>query len=496
MWLILFEEMNISKLKVRIRIIFRFLVGFVMANIGAVFSGIEKNRLKPFLDVTRKDGRVYGKRFMDISREYGSYMLANKYKISPLVSFPTDVDVRVLWEWSRFEHVGADSVEEFFKTEYIYLRGYSIIGFGPLYISGLETSMRLINLLYLYANKAERDYSIETFIYRLFLWTYYNVENQEKEFKGNHYLITKIALFIASSVLFGNSSNKYGKLQKELLKELPKQFNADGSYYENSTGYHGFALSALLILDKFTPLYNDVIRRYLDILLPKAMDFYKWCTVNDEFFLKVGDYDGAKFLSAPSLYENMYPLSYTQLSKSNLENSAYTFEKQIDESTISYKYFDDFGLFIVRGTNFYFALRTGTSGGKLTHAHYDYGSFSLYIDGFPIWTDKGNSSYNLNLNTRIQDRSSVSHNGLFNETEENLERFNDIELQCFSIRHEITNGTLQIFYKMKRNGIDYNRDVVISADHFAIIDSKNVKPLSEQKYFYIDYGKRQNITYS
>ena len=46
---------------------------------------------------------------------------------------------------SRFEHVGTDQVEEFFASEYVYLRNRSKIGFGPLYVSGLETSLRLIN---------------------------------------------------------------------------------------------------------------------------------------------------------------------------------------------------------------------------------------------------------------------------------------------------------------------------------------------------------------
>ena len=280
-----------------------------------------------------------------------------------------------------------------------------------------------------------------------------------------------------------------------MLCELPIQFNRDGSYYENSTGYHCFVLSALLLLKNNMSVGNDEFRRVLDMLLPKAIDFYRWCTVNHKWFLKVGDYDGAKFIVGPTLHEQTESPLYEKLSEYNPIDRPCTFKKRIDVPSVEYKYFEDFGLFIVRGINFYFALRTGSTGGKLTHAHYDYGSFSLYINGLPIWADKGNDSYNLSLNTRIYDRSSASHNGVFNEIEDNLGRFSDTMLYNFNVRHEIINGTLRVFFKIERNGINYYRDIIISADHFAIFDSNNVKPLEKQEYIYIDYGKKQNIAH-
>lgn len=286
-------------------------------------------------------------------------------------------------------------------------------GYTYAWSISMEVSLRLVNILLFVVRHKEslRDADAD-FLNQVVMEHYYWVLNdKEEESKGNHYL-TNIAAICLVECLYGLPIRHIS----ELHFAIDSQFNFDGTYYENSTGYHLYAVSILNVLSDFGLLHKNGRDLHL-----KSTVFLKAISMGEEL-AQIGDYDGSVFgdsywLSKSFItYIRERELDYEYKKIDNLGSTSFLNEKRVlDTITLNlqldkYLIYENFGLLILCGEKSKVVVRTSFDlNGKFSHAHEDIGSFSvLGYHSFNKENDRFRSHYN-NIELLCEGRSGSFH---------------------------------------------------------------------------------------
>ena len=255
-------------------------------------------------------------------------------------------------------------------------------GYTYAWSISMEVSLRLANILQFVVKHKEhlRDRD-EDFLNQIVMKHYYWVrEDKEELSKGNHYLTNLAALCLVERV-YGLPSTHIS----ELKSVIDSQFNEDGSYYENSTGYHLYAVSILHVLNVFGLLGKNEQDKF-----KKSMIFLKSISFGEQL-AQVGDYDGSIFGDSRWLSKSF--LSYLEGVKldfeynkiNNIGNTTLWSEKHVLDTIEfnvdlkNYLIFENFGILVLSGEKSKVVVRTSFDlNGKFSHAHEDISSFSVF----------------------------------------------------------------------------------------------------------------------
>lgn len=296
------------------------------------------------------------------------------------------------------------------------------------------------------------------------------------EWRSNHYLANIAGLAIAAAYL-PESPQSNAQLQfavTELAHEIDRQFLPDGGNFEGSTSYHrlssemlAFSVAVILAVPegrqhRVMASTRDVLRhRGPGPLPPKHLfnpnvflfDYWRDYFVKIAYFTRAitrpdgrcgqfGDNDSGRFLKilpALSLDDggeisgNHQALVEAMLALHSVLNTTLATPEGFLISCLAEKSngrtskkiacnlelndfmpFNDFGLYIYRRPNLWFAIRCGSVGqcGRGGHAHNDQLSFELALNGITFIVDPGTCCYTPDVFLRNKFRSTYMHNTL------------------------------------------------------------------------------------
>lgn len=170
-------------------------------------------------------------------------------------------------------------------------------------------------------------------------------------------------------------------------------------------------------------------------------------------------------------------------------------QKSLNQS-ISHRIFPYFGLIVIRSDRIFISICTGPLIGIKCggHAHDDFGSFELSVDGVDRNFDPGSYAYTSDMKARNMFRSRRAHNGVVSEYFREGWRdgikglFEFIDTSKFGI--SVLSETTFEVYRIHKEVI-VTRRFIIENDRVEIYDYSN-KPLKEQSEFQLyspGYGK-------
>ncbi len=375
-------------------------------------------------------------------------------------------DIKIPWELSRLQHLpslalayklakagkfGFEAPERYlleFQHQVLDFIAANPPRYGVCWVCPMDIAIRVINLIVAYDlfsnEEAHFDSSfVQYFVSSIQAHARHIEANLEwsSTGRGNHYLCNVAGLLFAGVWLSRSTETErwinFGT--EELLKETTLQFNQDGSNVEGSTCYHRLSSevvlwSSAILLKQGYLLPNEHLNR-----LRLMIEFTRAITKPDGTIPQIGDNDSGRLLKLIPTAENLdsdlkqfdliemgrvffnraqefhsieAALLHNLLSKGSLPLKFV--ENQIESETKPSVSFPDFGLYILRNTNFYVAVRSG-GGGWYTagnHTHNDQLSFDLSVNGKNFIIDTGTYVYSSLPDRRNQFRSTKMHNTL------------------------------------------------------------------------------------
>lgn len=234
------------------------------------------------------------------------------------------------------------------------------------------------------------------------LWQQYQSlsSNIEYHLLGNHLLENAFSLLFGA---FYFADNKlFVKAKKLLVEELKEQILDDGAHFELSPMYHQIMLDRALDcinLLKHNRRFSDQ-DSLLDVLCNKAELMLGW-------------------LEAVSFAGGEIPImndSAKGIAPSTPEMRVYAQRLGINPFPVKLK---ESGYRMFRFANYELVTDYGQPGPDYIpgHAHADIFNFVLYINGKPVITDTGISTYNSNAR-RLKERSTAAHNTVMTDGRE------------------------------------------------------------------------------
>lgn len=456
----------------------------------------------PFPTSFDRGGKFYGIELPELHDDFFStdsisnIKISNK-EISKFIGYKhlKGFDIKFLWDLSRFQFIENKypviyplTHEDYIANKKVFFDYLNVFNKfnkpyrGANWMCTMDVSIRAINILYtkLYFQNLNvnifESYEESEINHLLVNHLYFIKSNLEWTAKkrGNHYL-SNICGILTLASSFNLTSQTKSLLEfsiNEFVKELELQVNEDGSYFENSTGYHRLYLEMLfytLIFIEASSLeiksflfeslelkykkgenFKEFIEIYFHPLLRKGILFAKAITLPDGTFHQIGDNDSGRFINRDNVWVGQYKDKYDN---TNIRNSFYSVMSDIDLylkrwysdtstqlfdlSFSQHKYskdslvkfnsnniainnglnlkrfsFSGFGLYGFRNETFYLGFRCGfDKKSKTVHAHEDQLSFEIHDEENVnlVYKDKGSFTYTRDIGMRNLFRSSKSH---------------------------------------------------------------------------------------
>jgi hypothetical protein len=261
----------------------------------------------------------------------------------------------------------------------------------PKSIVGLEPyplSLRCINWIKFLINHDISNSKIDSILFKqLNLLT----QNLEYHLLGNHLLENGFALLFGA--YYFNDKKLYKEAKKVLIPQLEEQILPDGGHFELSPMYHCTMLFRMLDCYNLVT-NNDLFTKELEHIFKEKSELMLSWIKNVTF--KNGNIplmNDSAFKIAPTPKQLLYyalRLGLNCDSQVELKKSGYRklinnkFELLVDVGGVGPDY-------------------------QPGHAHADTFSFELYVNGRPVITDTGTSTYEIN-DTRFYERSTSAHN--------------------------------------------------------------------------------------
>lgn|GEM_PF-4417216 len=389
------------------------------------------------------------------------------------------------------------------------------------WLSAMDVSIRLSNIIYILDSLSHSGYNIEPTkidkvkksIFEHIKFVFLHLEWSDG-MRANHYYSNITGLFYAINYLTPKNDLKSQELFSfkkfliaQIINETNFQFNEDGSNFEDSIPYHTLSFELLLFnliflnslnsdeislinnskiisnkIDNKDFQLNNVVLQLLYKRLKSICEFTK--SVNNNGLIpQIGDNDSGTFINFDILNFNKSSLNYNSL---DIKHRLRIFEKSLNvfEQKIGYDHklsnkntklvnddiiqnYEDFGIVINKNKELYFTLKYSQLGqlGKGGHSHNDSLSFVLSLYGEEIFTDAGTYSYTKNYKLRNKFRSSQNHNVLtINDLEQNQLFDRNLD-DMFWIYSDIYSNKLKKSNKSNKSKlISFNQNIVI-AEH-------------------------------
>ena len=310
--------------------------------------------------------------------------------------------------------------------------------YGLPWATAMEVAMRLLVWCHVYRQLAFKLPNCFTEAFALSFMTvvkqhYEHVKFNRSRFSSanNHALAELTALIAAKKtfpILFAKEKENW---EDELLKEAKAQFSAKGVNLEEAYSYQAFSLELLCAAACFSPEFLDKAKGTLNAaaqFMARANGMMMLC----------GEYGDSDEAMATGLiprngayYENVTKLALALSSDSAQESNEigedyqwYALKIALPVQTEDRVHFSkDVGMFwkgaTKDGAEVEFFFMTGPLGyGPLAaHGHADALSFTMSINGTPVFIDPGTGNYHQNRKWREYFRSTFAHNTMTAENE-------------------------------------------------------------------------------
>jgi hypothetical protein len=404
------------------------------------------------------------------------------YKNIKVVDLDNNSDVKVPWEFSRFQHIPTlgqaylltDNLKYplEFKTQIEDWHKKNPVEMSINWTCTMDVAIRACNWIigyYFFKNcpKINKEFWIE-FNKVLYLHGKYIFKNLENivQYNSNHYL-SDLAGLIWLGLYFKNF--KYDKKDvknnpkiwlnfglKEFEKEMKNQINPDGIDYEASTAYHClatelFLFTSILCLKNniaFSKEYRDKLERMIEFIMnitkPNGyipllgdMDSGRFIILSDygnldkrdfRYLIALGGeyFNRSNFRFYPANNDNQTPLWYFENITKAKEKPSYKLKS---------KAYKDSGYFILRNDKIYIIIKCGHVGMNSNggHTHNDQLSFELNVSGRDFIIDPGTYVYTADYKLRNLFRGTSMHNTLQIGS---LEQNSFEEREVFAINNE------------------------------------------------------------
>lgn len=346
-----------------------------------------------------------------------SYWPKRHYEETRVHSADTPKDVKVVWEVNRFKHLPLLAQAAYITKDKKYVdeiewRLLSWIDCNPFagsvnWSSPLEIAIRGISwaaalrILALAGFDLFKNEAISRSIWQHA--AYLDAElSVDKIVRSNHLIGETAGLYVLAA-LFDFPENEFFRLRaKKVLEDsILKQTYLDGASKESSGWYHTFVTDfADLYLRTHTVSHDS--RTTIDERFKKMQVYRNSIIATDGEVVKYGDCDFGKAINLSSQWKDavfgMSPITTNE--RTDYFQMAEHITAQFDKN--------------------YLFVRSGEFGwggdGFSSHAHDDFLSPIIYLDGLPIIVDSGTYVYNGNQPERDKYRKADYHNGLVIQT--------------------------------------------------------------------------------
>ena len=407
------------------------------------------------------------------------------YKYIKTVDLNNNVDVKVPWELSRFQHITILGQAYLITNDCKYALEFrnqiedwhkkNPVEMSVNWTCTMDVAIRACNWIigyYFFKNcpNISKKFWIE-FNKVLYLHGKYIFKNLENivQYNSNHYL-SDLAGLIWLGLYFKNF--KYDKEDtknspkiwlnfalKEFEKEMKNQVNPDGTDYEASTAYHCLVTELFLFTSILCSKNNTIFSKEYRDKLEKMIEFIMNITKPNGYIPLLGDMDSGRFIilfnyggardkrdfryliALGGEYFNRNDFRFYS-SKNNNQTSFLYFEnipkikiKEKPTINLESKAYKNSGYYILRNDKIYIIIKCGlnrinSNGG---HTHNDQLSFELNVSGRDFIIDPGTYVYTADYKLRNLFRSTSMHNTLQIGS---LEQNSFEEREVFAINNE------------------------------------------------------------
>ena len=378
---------------------------------------------------------------------------------------PVGTDIKNIWEIARFQFLCPLAYAYIFTSEERYTHfaidkvnswiDESPFPYGPHWTRAMEASIRLMNWcahfplldIFKFSNPSFHDKLTKSILEHLI----YIRENLElaPPHANNHYLANLVGLLLSRlifpSLTWAVKSSEFA--EKELEREIQRQFKKSGINFEGSLPYHRLSSEICLMGVALIKKSGKRVPPGIAERLRKAASFTRYYTGACEKCPIIGDNDNGifvKFFPGQELNRHLY-LSYlfdciledksvphsledlmisVHFTGTALPHSLATGRNNNNSvSELQVRNFD--GLIIARHKSEALFLNTLRASGG--HTHNDKLSIYPVVGSKLLFIDRGSFSYTGFIEKRHEDRRTISHNGpVINGWEQNTIWENDV----------------------------------------------------------------------
>jgi hypothetical protein len=302
---------------------------------------------------------------------------------------PQHVDLRVIWESSRFNDLLLDSLNDNHADLVLSKLRYWMDCNRPLcgvnYVSTMECAIRCINLYAVLVHFSKKNIelsNLENIASQFFYTNYIIIKHRISKYssRGNHTLFEYCGLAACTNALGMHKESRYWVEKADI--EFDFQTNIDGSGIEQSTGYHLFNVEALSFLINYLGLIVKPAGKY-----HASIKFLSSFWLDDKI-VRVGDSDSSVLFTHIFVIEQIKSVS----------------------SSIGTVNYSDCGIFSSKTGAYSFLFKYGNLGMAPLFGHGHYNFLSLIIcDGRGQLVTADDQTYRYSAKCRSELRSSSGH---------------------------------------------------------------------------------------
>lgn len=428
-------------------------------------------------------------------------------------------DIKVPWELSRCQHLlwlgeaylltGDDKFAQEVIDEINWWIDDNPLMYSVNWKCAMDVAFRAVNWLYSlnminsYKNFDDKfSRKVEKSLWQHGFYIYNNLELAIPD-NNNHYTSNLVGLlYLGELFANANEGRKWKKFaKKELKKETLKQVLPTGVHYERSISYHRLMTEMLSYPIYMLKRLGEDVSQEVTERISSMFSYVSNYTKPNGMAPLIADNDDGRFL--PFLRRDFRRHDYLNDIQS-VENCFVTMgmNNLFSRLICGTKIYEDAGVGIVRkGNNYLFVNNGGYSKRPMedqikigTHTHNDLLSFELSLEGDDIIVDPGTYLYTSSRKDRDEFRSTVKHNTVVVDGEEQ-NGFVNTFMQTRNVRigelrkNEV--GEIVGQYQTIKGRLQHRRSYLLTEDGLAIIDT--LKKQGDQHHAMLYYHFAEGV---